>query len=55
MSMRLANALLHSPNSDANSPRLNSCQSFLRNSLTVILNLHTNLVRLNEAKNLSSI
>ena len=44
--MRLAHALSHSPNSDADSLGLNLCQSFLRNSLTVILNLRVDLVGL---------
>jgi len=44
--MRLAHALSHSPNSDADSLGLNLYQSFLRNPLTVILNLCINLVGL---------
>ena len=42
--MRLAHALSHSPNPDADPLGLNLCQSFLRHSFTVILNLHVNLV-----------
>ncbi len=43
--MRLAHALSHSPEPDAHSLGLNLCESFLRNSPTVILNLHINLLR----------
>ena len=43
--MRLAHALSHSPNPDADPLGLNLCQSFLRHSLTVILNLRINPVR----------
>src|SRR5580704_3751873 len=43
--MRLAHALSHSPNPDAHPDalRLNLCESFLRHSPTVILNLRVNL------------
>ncbi len=44
--MRLSYALSHSPDSDADSLGLNLCQSFLRHSLAVILNLCMNLVGL---------
>src|SRR5580700_2263541 len=44
--MALPHALSHSPDPDPDSLGLHLYQSFLRNSLTVILNLHMNLIGL---------
>src|SRR4029077_13786713 len=43
--MELAHAFAHSSDPDADPPGLNLSKSFLRQSLAVILNFHTNLVR----------
>jgi hypothetical protein len=43
--MELAHALPHSSDPDADPPGLNLSKSFLRHSLPMILNFHTNLVR----------